>query len=188
VSAPPEVPPLVTRALNVCRNQGFVSSTRNEAGRLLAALAASRTGTLGELGTGCGVGAAWLRSALHGDARVVTAELDPVLAKAADELFADDDRVEVHAGDWTTLEEFAPFSLLFIDVREVKRDGVDLIADLVEPGGMVVLDDFTPCNTWPPLYEGRVDVMRERWLTDSRFTAVEVVVADDASVVIATRR
>ncbi len=179
---------MVARALAASRAQGFVSSVRNEAGRLLAALAASRSGTLGELGTGCGVGAAWLRSALRDDARVVTAELDPVLAELARELFADDDRVEVHAGDWTTLEAFAPFSLLFIDVRDVKREGIDLIADLVAPGGVVMLDDFTPCSTWPPLYEGRVDVMRERWLTDSRFTAVDVVVADDSSVVVASRR
>jgi hypothetical protein len=52
----------------------------------------------------------------------------------------------------------------------------------------VVLDDFTPCAQWPPVYEGRVDVMREQWLTDGRFTAVEVMVTDDASVVLAARR
>ncbi len=188
MSASPDVPVLVTQALNLCRSQGFVSSIRHEAGRLLAALAASRVGTLGELGTGCGVGAAWLCSALRAGARVVTAELDPVLAERARELFADDDRVEVRAGDWTTLEQFAPFSLLFIDVREVKRNGIDLIADLVEPGGIIVLDDFTPSSAWPPIYDGRVDDMRERWLTDPRFTAVDVTVAPDAAVVIATRR
>jgi hypothetical protein len=53
---------------------------------------------------------------------------------------------------------------------------------------MVVLDDFTPCTTWPPIYEGRVDVLREMWLTDKRFTAVDVMVAPDASVIVATRR
>ena len=111
-----------------------------------------------------------------------------MLAKAADELFADDDRVEVLTGDWSALDEFAPFSLLFLDVREAKRAGIDLVADLLEPGGIVVLDDFTPWATWPPMYEGRVDTMREQWLTDPRFTAVEVMVADDASVLIATRR
>ena len=53
---------------------------------------------------------------------------------------------------------------------------------------MVVLDDFTPCSSWPPVYEGRVDVLREQWLTDERFTTVEVMVAPDNAVLIATKR
>lgn len=179
---------MVRRALDLSRTQGFVSSTRHETGRLLAALAATRNGTLGELGTGCGVGAAWLASGARSDARIVSAEVDPALADHARRVFTDDARVEVHTGDWMTLERFAPFSLLFVDVREVKRSGLDVIADMVQPGGVVVLDDFTPCAQWPPIYEGRVDVMREQWLTDSRFTAVEVMVTDDASVVLAARR
>lgn len=188
VSAPPELPDIVRQALDLSRSQGFVSAARHETGRLLATLAAMRHGTLGELGTGCGVGAAWLSSGAHDDVRIVTAELDPSLADLARGVFSGDDRVEVHAGDWTTLERFAPFSLLFVDVREVKLGSVDEIADLMEPGGVVVLDDFTPSSQWPPVYEGWVDTMRERWLTDPRFTAVDVMVTDDASVVLAVRR
>lgn len=188
MSAPPELPDIVRQALDLSRTQGFVSATRHETGRLLATLAAMRHGTLGELGTGCGVGAAWLSSGARPDARIVTAEVDPALANLARGVFAGDDRVEVHAGDWTTLERFAPFALLFVDVREVKLGSVDVIADLMEPGGVVVLDDFTPSSQWPPVYEGRVDAMRERWLTDERFTAVDVHVTDDASVVLAARR
>ena len=45
-----------------------------------------------------------------------------------------------------------------------------------------------PCESWPPLREGRVDGMREAWHLDDRFTAAEVMVARDASVLIATRR
>ena len=60
----------------------------------------------------------------------------------------------------------------------------DIIADLVEPGGIVVLDDFTPSAVWPPMYEGRVDTIRQQWLTDKRFTTVEVMVAPDAAVLL----
>ena len=52
----------------------------------------------------------------------------------------------------------------------------------------MVLDDFTPCEFWPPVTGGRVDTLREHWLTDERFTTVEVMVAADASALIATRR
>ena len=51
-----------------------------------------------------------------------------------------------------------------------------------------MLDDFTPCEIWPPITDGRVDTLREQWLTDERFTAVEVMVAPDASALIATKR
>ena len=92
------------------------------------------------------------------------------------------------AADWSTLLDQGPFSLLFLDSGEPTEVGVDAIADLVEPGGIVVLDDFTPCELWPPITYGRVDTLREHWLTDERFTAVEVMVASDASTLIATRR
>src|SRR5689334_427618 len=62
MSAPPDVPPIVARAFDVGRRAGYVAFCRNETGRLLAALAATRTGTMAEFGTGCGVGTAWLRS------------------------------------------------------------------------------------------------------------------------------
>ncbi len=188
MSAPPELPEIVARAFDVSRQRGYVSFCRNETGRLLATLAATRGGVLAEFGTGCGVGTAWLRSGVRPDARILTVELDPRLAEAAGEIFVGDAQVEVLAADWSTMRAHGPFSLLFLDAREPKNAGAGEIIDLVEPGGVVVLDDFTPCASWPPVYEGRVDVLREQWLTDERFTTVEVMVAPDASVLIATKR
>ncbi|MGH3446971.1 MAG: O-methyltransferase [Nocardioidaceae bacterium] len=187
MSAPVDLPPIVSRALDLSRQRGFVTSSRLETGRLLSALAASRTGRLGECGTGCGVGAAWLSSAARVGSTVVTTEVDPGLAEAVTTMFADDPRVEVITGDWGALRHHGPFSLLFLDVREAKHSGADAVVELLEPGGIVVLDDFTPCESWPPMYEGRVDTMREQWLTDERFTTVEVMVASDTSVLIAAR-
>ena len=65
MSAPPELPDIVSRAFEVCRQAGYVSFCRNETGRLLATLAATRGGTMAEFGTGCGVGTAWLRSGVR---------------------------------------------------------------------------------------------------------------------------
>jgi predicted O-methyltransferase YrrM len=188
VSAPPELPPLVSAALSLSGRRGFVSATRNETGRLLATLAASRTGTLGEVGTGCGVGSAWLRHGATDGTKIVTAESDPQLAQVVKELFAEDGRIEVLSADWSALIERGPFSLLFVDAREAKLSARDVIAEAVEPGGFVVLDDFTPSMVWPPMYEGRVDTLRQEWLQDKRFTTVEVMVAADAAVLLATKR
>ncbi len=176
------------RAFDVSRRAGYASFCRNETGRLLAALAATRSGTMAEFGTGCGVGTAWLRSGIREGARILSAELDPTLAKAAAEIFTDDPQVEVLAADWSTLSERGPFSLLFLDSGDPDSVRAEAIAELVEPGGLVVLDDFAPCESWPPVAYGRVDTLREEWLTDENFTAVEVMIASDASALIATRR
>lgn len=187
MSAPSDIPDLVTRTLDLARQRGFISSTRHETGRLLAALAASRAGTLAELGTGTGVGSAWLTSGAPKGTRIVSAELDPALAEDVQGIFADVDNVEIVAGDWTTLEQHAPFSLLFVDVREVMEQ-IDVLADLLEPGGIAVLDDFVPSVHWPPIVDGQVDVVREQWLTDERFAAAEMLIDESASLVVATRR
>ncbi|HXH77777.1 O-methyltransferase [Nocardioides sp.] len=188
MSAPPVLPDIVYRAFDVSRKAGYVSFCRNETGRLLAALAATRSGTLAEFGTGCGVGTAWLRSGVRNGAKIVTAELNPRLATAAAEIFEDDESVEVLEADWSTLHDRGPYSLLFLDSGDPESVRVDAVVDLLEPGGIVVLDDFTPCEMWPPISYGRVDTLREEWLTDERFTAVEVMIAPDASAVVATRR
>jgi len=188
MSHPPELPDVVNRAFDVSRRAGYVSFCRNETGRLLATLAATRTGTMAEFGTGTGVGTAWLHSGMRPGTRILTAELNAKLAGAAAEIFAGDTSVEVLAADWATLMDRGPYSLLFMDSGGVDSVRVDVVADLVEPGGIVVLDDFTPCEMWPPIHLGRVDTLREEWLTDERFTAVEVMIAPDAAVIVATRR
>jgi predicted O-methyltransferase YrrM len=177
----------VADALALSRTRGFLRSCRVETGRLLASLAASRSGTIGETGTGCGVGAAWLYSGLRTDARLVTAEVDPELAAQVARLF-DDERVHVLADDWHALTESGPFSLLFVDSREPKTLGPDGVVDFLDSGSIAILDDFTPTSTWPPTYAGQVDVLRQSWLTDPRFVTSEVMVTPDASVLVATKR
>ena len=187
MSAPPDLPDLVVRALRLSLERGYVQASRTETGRLLATLAATRTGTIAECGTGCGVGAAWLRSGAPKTTRVITAEVDPALAHGVMDMFAGDDIDVMHA-DWSSLTEHGPFSLLFMDAASAKTWPREQIVDLLDAGGMIVLDDFSPCPTWPPLEGGRVDTLRLDWLADDRFTSVDVMVAEDTSVIIAVKK
>lgn len=186
VSAPPNLPEIVTRALKMSLQHGYLMASRTETGRLLATLAATRTGTMAECGTGCGVGAAWLRTGAPKATRVLTAELDPELAHGVMEMFAGDDIDVMHA-DWSTLAEHAPFSLIFIDAESARSSPREQIVEMLQTGGMIVLDDFTPSTNWPPMDSGRVDQLRQEWLTDDRFTSVDIMVAADTSVLIAVK-
>ena len=187
VSAPPELPELVLRALRMSLQRGYVQASRTETGRLLATLAATRTGSIAECGTGCGVGAAWLRSGAPKSTRVITAELDPGLAHGVMAMFADDDIDVIHA-DWSSLAAHAPFSLIFMDAASARGWPREELTALLDEGGMLVLDDFVPCASWPPLRGGRVDDLRVAWLSDDRFTSVDVMVAEDTSVLVAVKR
>ncbi len=180
-------PPAVARARELAHRLDFGHSCSTGTGRLLATLAAAVVGTVAESGTGCGFGTAWLRSGLRDGSRLVTVERDGTRAAAVAEAFAGDPAVTVLADDWTALGAYRPLVLLFLDGGG-KSDGPDAVADLMAPGGLVVMDDFTPADEWPPLFRGEPDALRIAWLTDPRFTATELRVSPTESALLATRR
>ncbi|MBV6699771.1 O-methyltransferase [Kitasatospora aureofaciens] len=182
------VPPRVLAAHRVATASGFGRSCTPEVGRLLALAAASKpAGVVAESGTGAGVGTAWLLSGLGAGARLVTAERDERLAHSAAALFADDDRVRVIAGDWRLLDEHAPFDVFFCDGGG-KRDDPRHVVDLLAPGGLLLLDDFTPSPAWPPLFKGEVDELRLYYLTHPDLEATEVLTTPTGSVVLGVKR
>ena len=187
-----EVPRLVTSAVALARQVGF-PLTREEAGpsrpsaslpdtgRFLAMLAAGcGGGRIGELGTGAGIGAGWMASAMPADCLMITAEMDEQLASAARQLFAGDPRIEVITGDaLAVVSGRGPFDLLFADsgVRDVS-DFAALVS-LLRLGGRIVMDDVTPRHILPPDSPLRShDVKRQFFTGESRLAWAEVVLPD----------
>ncbi|MFD8236480.1 O-methyltransferase [Streptomyces sp. NPDC059696] len=182
------VPARVRAAERLAAEAGFAKSCIREVGRLLRTAAASKPGgVVAESGTGSGVGTAWLHSGLGDGARLVTVERDEELARSAAGVFADDDRVSVLTGDWRLLERHAPFDVFFCDGGG-KRDDPRRVVELLAPGGILVLDDFTPSAEWPPRFEGEVDELRLFYLTHPDLDAAEVLTTPASSAVVAARR
>jgi len=177
-----ETPPLVRRALELADAHGFERSSGPEVGALLHVLAARRGITrAAAIGTGTGVGAAWIASALPPGVPLFTAEIDPDLAARAAELFADDPDVTVLAGSWQeTLPAEAPFDLLFVDGGGSKDDA-DAVVGILAPGGTAVLDDFWQDPSLP-------DARRDSWLEHPLLATVELWVTPDRRVLAAARR
>jgi predicted O-methyltransferase YrrM len=156
-----EIPPLVARARAIAVQHGF-PLTRAEAGnrgpsaslpgvgRFLAMLASGCVGgRIAELGTGVGIGTAWMASAMPADCTLVTAEIDNSRASAARDLMADDPRVQVITGDaLDVLAGRAPFDLIFADAGG--RDNAELVSWL-RIGGRIVNDDVTPERARPAI-------------------------------------
>ncbi len=179
------VPPLVEKALALTERLGFGRSCRPEVGRLLHVLAASRgRERVAEIGTGTGVGAAWIVSALPPETPFFTTEIDENRAAAARELFAADENVHVLAGDWRRLLlPEAPFDLVFYDAAKQLRPQEDgeLVAGLLAPGGIAILDDLTPGFAEP-------DPVREFWLGHADLAATEVLTTPESAAILAVRR
>ena len=164
--------------------RGFPLACTPEVGRLLQ-LCASLRGIekACELGTSYGVGTAWIESGLQRGATLLTVELNPDRAADARTLFADSASVEVISGDWTLARDRAPFDLLFSDGGPKRAPGdPEKLAQLVRTGGIVVLDDYTP------EYPNKVgDLSRRIWLENPAYRAQELILAPDASVIVAVR-
>lgn len=179
------VPPLVVRAQAAAAAAVLAHSCTRETGRLLHFLAAQRgRARVGEIGTGAGIGAAWLVSALGPDIPFVSVEHDGERARAAAGLFVEDPNVRVLCGDWRALmPPEAPFDLLFYRGGGKQRpdvDGEEVVA-LLPPGGTLVLDELAP---------GRLaadDPVRRFWLDHPELAAVEVTVSPRAAAVLAVK-
>ncbi|MFF4727007.1 O-methyltransferase [Streptomyces mirabilis] len=188
---PTTLPPLVRRALVAARRHGFAHACRPEQGRLLQALAGGARDRIGETGTGCGVGLAWLASGAREGVRLFSVERDAERARVAAEVFADRPEVEVIHGDWRRIEEHGPYDLLVLDGGGTGKTPGDAPADpahLLTPGGTVVVDDFTPATGWPPVHEGAPDRARLHWLKHVALHMVELRLADDLATLVGTRR
>ncbi|KUN73383.1 hypothetical protein AQJ46_09270 [Streptomyces canus] len=184
------LPPLVDSAVELAASLGFDHSCAPEQGQLLSVLARGwRGGRIGETGTGCGVGLAWMVEASDPTTSFVSIELDEERASAAAELFSDHAHVRVEHGDWRELVEHGPFDLLVLDGGGKGKDPsvdspLDPAAGWLAVGGTVVLDDFTPADS-PGAAEH--DAARRHWLDHPLLHATEIRLSPTLATIVAVR-
>lgn len=201
-----ELPEIVCKANNLANEPGFPlmpegrpaghqgppSACIPQVGRLLQTLVAGKPGGLvGELGTGVGVGTAWLASGLHEGAHLISIEIDPTYASAATRLFADDQSVEIRLGDWhQVIDPREPFDLLFVDAgprADLMHSNWDVMIEYIKIGGQIVMDDLTPVELWPADWEKVIDYKREFALANPRAIGTEVRTTPSTAALILTR-
>jgi demethylmenaquinone methyltransferase/2-methoxy-6-polyprenyl-1,4-benzoquinol methylase len=180
----------VANRLLFASERGFEQSSADGTGSMLAVLAAAvrRDGRILEIGTGAGVGLAWIVDGLghRDDVEVVTIDIDTELVAA------------VAAGDWPHFVRFTvgdaleliptlgPFDLIFADAAAGKWYGLANTIDALTPGGVVVVDDMSPVQWADDEHELRTREVRAALLQDSRLVAAELQWA--SGLIVATRR
>lgn len=182
------VPDNVRRALELSRTHGLDNSCTPEVGSLLQLfVAAAGPGTVAELGTGCGVGSAWLLSGLHGGQTFVSVESDSVLHQSVAERFGTIPNVTFLCGGWREALRYMPFQVVFVDVGEAKDAGAEAVVQALAIGGVAVLDDFTPETHWPPEWRGKPDTRRDFWLRHPDLVATEILTTLETAAIVAVR-
>jgi demethylmenaquinone methyltransferase/2-methoxy-6-polyprenyl-1,4-benzoquinol methylase len=184
------LPPLVAAATGRARAAGFPLSCEPAVGHLLSVLAAHLPvgARVLELGTGAGVGTAWMVCGLvpRTDDTVTTVEKDPRTAALAARgdwpQFVDllvGDALDVLAGTGN-------FDLIFADARGGKSTGLDRTISALSPHGMLVVDDMTPTPQWTGEQRTTQDGVRQALLGSPLLTSVEL--DHGSGVILAARR
>lgn len=184
------IPPLVSRAINLAEQMEYTNSCSPETGRLLQILASQyQSGVIGELGTGCGVGAAWIASALSPGASFFTVEQDVSRAAAVRALFDPFLNVRVVQGEWREFLRNWHFEILFASRAVDREKDPGLLFESLRKGSLIVLDGLVPqSERTANLKIDPLDyLMRDIWLNDTHILGTEILVSPQESVILATR-
>jgi len=184
------VPPSVVAAERRAAEHGFEHSCERGVGDVIAVLAAATppNGRILELGTGLGVGLAWILSGLGArtDVEVVSIEWDAgrVLSIAEIDLPA---HASIVAGDIEALlPTLGQFDLIFADAEAGKWTGLDLTIATLAPRALLLVDDMEISRYDSSHDRSLVEVVREALMTDPRLVAVELNVG--SGMILASRR
>ncbi|XOV85155.1 MAG: O-methyltransferase [bacterium] len=204
---PIERPELVEQALSLASELGFAARPEgnrpdeaggascciDSVGSLLQTICSSLDcAKVGEIGTGAGVGTAWLAAGLSPRSSLTSVEIDKGLHEAVSKLFRSHESVKLLNDDWRgEFKSQSPYDLLFADgggVGNTQSSGWEEIANLVCTRGIIVIDDLTPEELWPPSWRGKPDPKRELAFNSGYFMSTEIRTSSETSALIMVRR
>lgn len=155
------IPKLHRKILNKSEEIGFTMPSDMYIGTLLKTLVSSKPGgNFLELGTGIGLSLSWILDGMDAHSRLQTIDNDPELIKIAEDYFGKDSRLELicqDGSDWITKYKGPKFDLIFADAWPGKYSEIKEILDLVNIGGLYVIDDMSAQPNWPEGHQARVD-------------------------------
>jgi len=142
---------------------GFTMASEPKTGALLAALAASKPGgRLLELGTGTGLGTAWLLSGMDAASHLDTSDTDPKVVAIARTHLEKDARVTFHVMDGADFISRSPrdrYDLIYADAWPGKFTHLDQTLSLLRGGGIYFIDDLLPQANWPEGHAAKVPAL-----------------------------
>ncbi|BFH62924.1 O-methyltransferase [Paenibacillus azoreducens] len=181
------IPNLVILCKKLAEENNFINSCTDHFGKLLCTLVGQIThGNILEIGTGYGVGTAWIISALSSEVDLYSIDISN---EQIDNVRGVIDQSNVHfiCDDWKAVLDKGPFKLVFVDVKSAKQEEAELLYNLIESRGLLLIDDLTPEEYWPDEWKGRPDPVRDYWLNHPKMFANEILLTQREACIIATK-
>lgn len=120
---------------------------------LLRTLAASKQGgRFLELGTGTGLSTSWILDGMGSSASLVSADNAPEFLAIAEHFLGSDTRlrlVNADGGEWIEANKNEKFDFIFADTWHGKYLMLEEALDMLNPGGLYIIDDMLPQPNWP---------------------------------------
>lgn len=184
------MPSIVLDALQRARENGFTLSSEPEVGHLLAVMSASvkTRGRILEIGTGVGVGTAWIITGLQErqDVEVVTIERSESTAEIARK-YPWPDYVSIRVGNVLDMfPDLGRFDLIFADAQGGKWEGLEDTISSLEPSGILLVDDMTPAQWGNQNHELQTKKVRGTLLTHPNLVSCELAVG--TGIILSTMR
>lgn len=158
VMSPPEV---LTEIQRATAESGFGMASEPLTGTLLRTLAASKpAGRFLEIGTGTGIGTAWLLDGMDAASTLVTIDNAAAPSAIAQRFLGHDSRVRFLVQDaeaWIKQQGGDQFDLIFADSFPGKFYALDEALHMLKVGGLYVIDDLLPQSNWPEGHQTNVD-------------------------------
>jgi predicted O-methyltransferase YrrM len=136
---------------------GFTMASDALTCSLLRTLAVSKPGgKFLELGTGTGLSTSWILDGMDKNATLVSIDNDRQFLEIAESFLGKDSRltlVETDGADWVEANRNEKYDYIFADTWHGKYLLLDEVLDMLNPGGLYIIDDMLPQPNWPEGHE-----------------------------------
>ena len=155
-----DIPDIYPEIQRKSKEIGFTMPSDMFIGSLLKTLIHSKPGAqILELGTGIGLSLSWMIAGMDEDSHLITVDNDPELIAIAKDYFGEDERVAIRCADgsqWIKENKHMKFDVVFADAWPGKYSEIDIILEMINPGGFYIIDDMTAQPNWPEGHDKNV--------------------------------
>ncbi|MHA8101213.1 O-methyltransferase [Aquirufa nivalisilvae] len=147
------LPPAYLDIQEKTRVSGFSMASDVLTGSLLRTLAASKPASnFLELGTGTGLSTSWMLDGMDQKSTLTSIDNDDAFLSIAREYLGSDSRLELvnsDGEDWVMSHLSHRYDFIFADTWHGKYLLLDEVLNMLNPGGIYVIDDMIEQANWP---------------------------------------
>lgn len=138
---------------NATQESGFTMASDLAACSFLRTLAGTKPGgAFLELGTGTGLSTAWILDGMDKDSSLTSIDFDDAVLSVAKRFLGIDSRLRLELIDgeeWVEVNMKARFDFIFADTWHGKYLLLDEVLEMLNIGGLYIVDDMLPQPNWP---------------------------------------